>query len=118
MTPTQPGDGAVNITVDSTDLMTDGQRNIQQRITAFIGEVSALRTELSLASADYAKLLADHEAEKEARTNVQIELDALWLKCTAHNVLLQRVLEADAGCTGDDYARLIEGVKAALEVQS
>lgn len=117
MTQIQPTDGA-NITVDSTDLATDGQRNLQVRIQAFISEVATLKAKIKADSDDYMALLRDFEAEKELRTNAQIDRDALQAKLVVHRELLQRVLDADANCTGDAYAALIEDVKAALEVQS
>lgn len=117
MTTIQPTDG-VNITVDSTDLTTDGQRNLQRRIDAFVSEVNRLKAVITENSEAYMTLLRDFEIEKEARTNAQIERDAMALKLAAHRVLLQRVLDADAGCTGDVYMQLIEDVKAAMEVQS
>lgn len=123
MTTIQPTDG-VNITVDSTDLTTDGQRNLQRRLEAFQREFELNKRELLLtkqaianASEDYAALNRDLLAEREARTNAQIERDAVALKLVAHNKLLQRVLEADANCTGEAYAQLINDIKAALEVQ-
>jgi len=118
MTPTQPGDGAVNITVDSTDLTTDGQRNMQMRITAFISEVKQLKAQIRADTGAYMDLFRDYEVEREARTNAQIERDAVALKLKACGVLLQRVLDADAGCTGEAYAQLIEDIKAAMAVQS
>ena len=125
MTPTQPGDGAANITVDSTDVTTDGQRNLQRRLEAFQREFELNKRELLLtkqaianASEDYAALNRDLLAEREARTNAQIERDAVALKLIAHNKLLQRVLDADANCTGEAYAQLIADVKAALEVKA
>lgn len=139
MTTTQSGDGAVNITVDSTDATTDGQRNTQMRIQAFIGEVAILKAQIKANTDGYMKLLADHEAEKEAHANTKLRADSLsevcrriviahdaektranavTLKLAAHNVLLQRVLDADTNCTGEAYAQLIEDIKAAMEVQS
>lgn len=125
MTPTQPGDGAVNITVDSTDPMVVGLNNAIQRIVSFYREFEQLTRELATtkqawaAEGDcYMTLLAEFQAEKEARTNAQIERDAVTLKLKAFGVLLQRVLDADANCTGEAYAQLIEDIRAAMEVQS
>lgn len=118
MTTTQPGDGAVNITVDSTDLTTDGQRNVQMRIQAFIGEVAILKAQIKANSDDYMALFSDHEAEKEARTNAQNRADVLALKLAVHQTLLQRVLDADAGCTDDVYAQLIDDIRAAMTVEA
>lgn len=132
MTPTQPGDGAVNITVDSTDLTTNpanptavGLNGAIQRIVSFYREFELLTRELAItkqawaAEGDcYMTLLAEFQAERELRTNAQFERDAAAVKLKAFGVLLQRVLDADANCTGEAYAQLIEDVKAALEVQS
>jgi hypothetical protein len=163
MTTIQPADGAVNITVDSTNLTTDGQRNLQRRIDAFVSEVNRLKTVITENSEAYMTLLRDFEIEKEARTNAQIERDAMALKLAAftellfrashaydnkrpiamanvmrdaraalsayeadslkssvYQTLLQRVLDADAGCTGDVYAQLIDEIRIAIaaEVQS
>lgn len=112
MTTTKSTGGTSAMAADSTN----SQRNMQQRITAFISEVSILKTELKLASDDYMALLRDFEAEKEARTNVQFERDAVALKLKAFGVLLRRVLDADAGCTGEAYAQLINDICAALGV--
>lgn len=97
MTPTQPGDGAVNITVDSTDQTTDGQRNVQVRIAAFQREHDLAKRELLL---------------------VKQEFEVMALKLAVYSKLLRRVLDADANCTGEAYAALIEDIRAAMEVQS
>lgn len=81
------------------------------RIAAFMDELALARKEIADASVDYIAL-------NEKFADACIERDAVALKLTAHNVLLQRVLDADAGCTGEAYAQLIEDIKAAMEVQS
>lgn len=125
MTTIQPTGGTSRMTVDSTDLTTDGQRNMQRRIEAFISEVNRLKAVITENSDAYMALLRDHEAEKEARTNAQNSVDvlaanisAMHVKLTAYRTLLQRVVDVDEACTGEAYAQLIADVKAALEVQS
>jgi len=110
---------------DSTNPTTVGLNNAIQRIVSFYREFELMRRELLITkqlcafdSDDYTKLLAEFEAEKELRTNAQIERDALWLKLKAHDVLLQRVLDVDANCTGEAYAQLISDIRAAMEVQA
>lgn len=96
MTTIQPADGA-HITVDSTDVTTDGQRNLQRRLAAFRQEFDLNKRELLL---------------------VKQDINVLALKLTAYRTLLQRVVDVDEACTGEAYAQLIADVKAALEVQS
>lgn len=109
MTTIQPADG-VHITVNPTDLTTDGQRALQHRINMFAAELARLNGVITQNSVDYMALLRDHEAEKEVRANLQF-------KCAQYRALLQRVVEVDEACTGDAYAALIAGVKSALAVQ-
>lgn len=128
MTTTQPSDGAVNITVNSTDVTTNTLRNLQWRLEAFQREFELNKHELLLtkqaianASEDYAALNRDLLAEREARTNAQIERDAVKLKLIAYRTLLQRLVNIDEVLTDEAYemySELIEDVKAALEVQS
>ena len=103
MTTIQPADG-VHITVGATDVTTDGQRNLQQRLSAFQREFDLNKRELQSIQQDLNDALTDR--------------DVLTLKLAAYRTLLQRVVDVDEACTGDAYAQLIEDVKAALEVQS
>lgn len=124
MTTLQPTDSA-HITVNPTDVTTDGQRSAQTRIIASQRELERLKGELQQTkllwandSADYAAMQYELSVEREARTNAQNDRDVLALKLTAYRTLLQRVVDVDEACTGEAYAALIEDVKAALEVQS
>jgi len=125
MTTTKSTGGTSAMAADSTNPTTVGLNNAIQRIVSFYREFELMRRELLITkqlcafdSDDYTKLLAEFEAEKELRTNAQIERDALWLKLKAHDVLLQRVLDVDANCTGEAYAQLISDIRAAMEVQA
>lgn len=124
MTTIQHPDGT-HITVNPTDVTTDGQRSAQTRIIASQRELERLKGELQQTkllwandSADYAAMQYELSVEREARTNAQNDRDVLALKLTAYRTLLQRVVDVDEACTGEAYAALIEDVKAALEVQS
>lgn len=46
---------------------------------------------------DYDKLLHDFIAEREMRANAQIALEAL----------AREIVQCDAGCTSDDWTRLV-----------
>jgi hypothetical protein len=61
-------------------------------------ELALIRAEMASITQDYAELNAELLAEREVRTNAQNERDDL----------ARRIVQCDAGCTSDDWVRLVE----------
>lgn len=103
---------------------TDGQRNTQQRIAAFISELERLKSVIATNSADYMTLLRDFETEREARTNEQNRADALALEVGVERVkraVAMKLLARMAQAYGDEdviaMAEVMQDVWAALKAE-
>jgi hypothetical protein len=79
-------------------LTTSNNPALATRVATLGGTMAELRAEISGMNADYAQMNADLLAEREARTNAQIERDAL----------AQAVIDCDRSCTAEDWAALVE----------
>ena len=93
---------------------------LQRRIEAFNRALTFTQYELRETKQSIIDLETELEAERAARSNAQVERDAVVLKLKAFAVLLQRVLDADATeyPSINVWIDLIEDIKAAMEVQS
>lgn len=79
------------------NVMLIGADSDTQRVTDLAESLALIRAEVQQLTNDYATLHQELLIERELRTNAQIALEAL----------AREIVQCDAGCTSDDWGRLV-----------
>ena len=79
------------------NVMLIGADSDTKRITELAQSLAVSRDNEQDVTNAYAELLRDMATERELRTNAQIALEAL----------AREIVQCDAGCTSDDWTRLV-----------